>query len=258
MPDGSSPLFLASGGLRVLAHRGLATNAPENTLLAFLTALSAGATHLETDVHASLDGVAVISHDPDLARLGRDVRIDQLTVTELKHVNLGKGQFVPSLAEALDAFPEALFNIDIKADAAVAPTAQAVLAARATPRVLITSFSEARRRRAVALLPGVTTSASSAGVLKAVLAATLAPPGVLRRTMAGIAAVQVPEKSGAVRIVTPRFVRMMHSVGVEVHVWTVNEPADMERLLALGVDGLVTDRADIAVALISRRPETRT
>nr|WP_244962733.1 glycerophosphodiester phosphodiesterase family protein [Cryobacterium roopkundense] len=231
----------------------MATNAPENTLLAFLTALSAGATHLETDVHASLDGVAVISHGPDLARLGRDVRIDQLTVTELKHVRLGSGQFVPSLAEALDAFPEALFNIDIKADAAVTPTVQAIVAARATPRVLITSFSESRRRRAVELLPGVASSASSAGVLKAVLAATLAPRGVLRHALAGLAVVQVPEKSGALRIVTPRFVRAMHSAGVEVHVWTVNELAAMERLLAWGVDGLITDRTDLATALISRR-----
>ena len=253
MFDVARSVFLAKPGVRVFAHRGLATNAPENTLLAFLTALSAGATHLETDVHASLDGIAVISHDPDLARLGRDVRIDQLTGTELKHIGLGNGQFVPSLAEALDAFPEALFNIDIKADAAVTPTVQAVVAAKATPRVLITSFSETRRRRAVAQLPGVATSASSAGVLKAVAAATLAPRSVLRRSLVGISAVQVPEKAGRLRIVTPRFVRALHSVGVEVHVWTVNDLSDMERLLALGVDGLVTDRTDLAATLISRR-----
>ena len=253
MPDDSLSVFFAAEGPRVFAHRGLATGAPENTLLAFLTALSAGATHLETDVHASLDGVAVISHDPDLTRVSRHVRIDQLTATELKRVSLGNGQFVPSLAEALDAFPEALFNIDIKSDAAVGPAATAIIAARATPRVLVTSFSESRRRRAVALLPGVATSASSAGVLKAVLAASFAPTSVLRRSLTGISAVQVPEKAGGLRIVTPRFVRAMHSVGVEVHVWTVNDSVDMQRLLALGVDGLVTDRADRAVALIPPR-----
>lgn len=253
MTDLSPSVFFAPQGPRVLAHRGLATDAPENTLLAFLTALSAGATHLETDVHASLDGGAVISHDPDLARLGRNVRIDQLTVTELKRVTLGSGQCVPSLAEVLDAFPEALFNIDVKSEAAVVPTAQAIVQAGATPRVLITSFSESRRRRTVDLLPGVATSASSAGVVKALLATALAPRDVLRRVLAGISAVQVPEKAGGVRIVTHRFVRAMHSIGVEVHVWTVNEFADMERLLSLGVDGLVTDRTDLAVEAISRR-----
>ncbi|KFF59598.1 glycerophosphodiester phosphodiesterase [Cryobacterium sp. MLB-32] len=253
MPDRRPSVFLARPGSRVIAHRGLAIDAPENTLLAFLAALSNGATHLETDVHASLDAVAVISHDADLARLGRDVRIDQLTVRELTRVDLGHGQGVPSLAEALDAFPEALFNIDIKADSAVDPTVRAVLAARATPRVLITSFSESRRRRAVDLLPGVATSASSAGVLKALVAATFAPRSTLRHTLSGISAVQVPPTSGVLRIVTPRFVRAVQAVGVEVHVWTVNEVADMEHLLDLGVNGLVTDRADIASELISRR-----
>ncbi|TFD80562.1 glycerophosphodiester phosphodiesterase [Cryobacterium psychrophilum] len=227
--------------------------APENTLLAFLTALSAGATHLETDVHASLDAVAVISHDPNLARVGRDVRVNQLTLAELKRVNLGNGQFVPSLPEALDAFPEALFNIDVKCDEAVVPTVQAVLGARATARVLITSFSEDRRRRACDLLPGVATSASSQVVARALVAASLAPTNVLRRVLRGITAVQVPERAGPLRIVTPHFVHRMHAVGVEVHVWTVNEVSAMRRLLDIGVDGLITDRTDVAVALITER-----
>jgi len=246
-------VFLESPGIRVFAHRGLAGEAPENTLLAFLTALSAGATHLETDVHASLDAVAVISHDPDLARVGRDVRVNQLTMAELKRVNLGNGQFVPSLPEALDAFPEALFNIDVKCDEAVVPTAQAILAAGATERVLITSFSEERRRRACDLLPGVATSASSQGVAKALLAASLGPPDVLRRVLRNITAVQVPERVGPLRIVTPHFVRRMHAVGVEVHVWTVNDVLAMRRLLDIGVDGLVTDRTEVAVAVIAER-----
>ena len=153
--------FLQGRRPRIIAHRGLALDAPENTLLAFLRALNAGATHLETDVHASADGVAVISHDPDLGRVaGRSVNVGQLTMPELRRVDLGHGQGFCSLAEALDAFPQARFNIDIKDEASAAPAAEAIRAARAQDRVLITSFSKDRRRAVSGALPGVATSPS--------------------------------------------------------------------------------------------------
>jgi glycerophosphoryl diester phosphodiesterase len=254
VPADAASEFLATAGPRVFAHRGLAADAPENTLLAFLKALSNGATHLETDVHLSLDGIPVLSHDPDLNRLaGRTVRIDQLTFAELKRIDLGGGQAFASLAEALDAFPEARFNIDVKADSAPEATAAAIIGAKAIHRVLVTSFSEARRRRAVGLLPHVATSASAA-VLRAVIPeAKLHLDSLVRRHLAGFAAVQVPERAKALRVVTPRFVEAVHAAGAEVHVWTVNEPDAMNRLLNFGVDGLVTDRCDIAAAVIAAR-----
>ncbi|WP_022885014.1 glycerophosphodiester phosphodiesterase family protein [Glaciibacter superstes] len=239
---------------RILAHRGLAMGAPENTLLAFLHALSNGATHLETDLHATLDGVAVLSHDPDLSRLvGRDLRIDQLTYTELKRIDIGEGQNVVSLREALDAFPEASFNLDVKAGAAVLPTAQAVLAAQAAGRVLIASFSEERRQETVSLVPGVATSASAGMLLKAIPAARSGLTGMVRRILSGVDAVQVPERTRGIRIVTPRFIRTMHDAGLEVHVWTVNDSPAMHRLLDLGVDGIVTDRCDLAAVVLEER-----
>ncbi len=254
MTAGAQSDFLASARPRVFAHRGLSHDAPENTVLAFLKALSAGATHIETDVHATLDGIAVLSHDADLNRLmGRDIRVDQLTLTELKRMNLGEGQSFATLSEALEAFPEARFNIDIKTGAAAIPTARAILESNAIRRVLITSFSEGFRRRAVRLLPGVTTSASAPIVLKAFLASTLGLNGLARRVLRGFAAVQVPERVGFMRIVTPRLVRAMHMSAVEVHVWTVNDPGAMRRLFDLGVDGIVTDRCDLAVAVIAER-----
>ncbi|WP_241988689.1 glycerophosphodiester phosphodiesterase family protein [Cryobacterium sp. TMT1-2-2] len=253
MAENAPSVFLDAPHPRVFAHRGLAHEAPENTLLAFVKALAGGATHLETDVHVSLDGVAVISHDPDLTALERDVRIDQLTMTELKRINLGFGQSFTSLADALEAFPTARFNIDIKTDAAAEPAARAIRDQGATPRVLVTSFNEPRRQRIVDLLPGVVSSASLPLVARAVAAANLGLPALVRRTLAGCVAVQVPERAGMLRIVTPRFIAMMHRVNVEVHVWTVNDPADMIRLLDLGVDGIVTDRTDLAVAAITRR-----
>jgi len=254
MPAEQASQFLLPPGPRIFAHRGLSLEAPENTLLAFLKALSSGATHLETDVHVSLDGVAVLSHDPDLARVaGSTARVDQLTMAELRRVGLGAGQSFVSLAEALGAFPEARFNIDVKAPGAVEPTARAIRDARATARVLITSFSESRRRSVVGLLPGVATSASPSVLIKALLSSRIGLVWSARRVLRGFAAVQVPERYGRVRVVTPRFIRVMHAADVEVHVWTVNDPAAMSRLLDLGVDGIVTDRCDLAVAVIAAR-----
>lgn len=242
--------FFDAPGPRVFAHRGLALDAPENSLLAFLTALANGATHLETDVHVTRDGVAVLSHDPDLTAFGRPERIDDLTFAELGRIRLPAGQVVASLSEALDAFPEAPFNIDVKADAAADSTIQAVLKNRATHRVLITSFSETRRRDTVAGLPTVATAPSSVEFARVLAAAAVNARGLAGRLLDGFTAVQVPERAGILRIVSPRFVRLMHSLDVEVHVWTVNDTLVMDRLLAIGVDGIVTDRCDILAARV--------
>jgi glycerophosphoryl diester phosphodiesterase len=239
---------------RVLAHRGLATEAPENTMLAFLKALSIGVDYLETDVHASRDGVAVVAHDADLSRVaGRTVRVDQLTMAELRRVNLGDDQAFVSLAEVLHAFPEARLNIDIKSDDAVDPTVEAILAAGAQKRVLVASFSDRRRKRAITRLAGVATSASRRASGQAVFAAQLGLVPLVKAALRGVDAVQLPDRFRGVRIVTPRLVSAMHAAGVEVHVWTINDTATMELLLAIGVDGIVTDRADLALELLGRR-----
>lgn len=243
---------------RILAHRGLAIHAPENTLLAFRRATSIGVTHLETDVHASADGVAVISHDHDLRRVaGRAARVDQLTMAELRHIDLGHGQGFVSLKEALDAFPQARFNIDLKSADAVVPATQAIREAGALHRVLITSFNDRRRLAGVRLLPGVATSASAWTFALALVAAKLRFGFLLRRSLTGIQAVQVPPSIYGFGIVTPGVIRMLHAARVEVHVWTINDPAEMSRLLDIGVDGLVTDRADLAIRLLEDRSRNR-
>lgn len=253
MSDGVTTAYFEGEPPRVLAHRGLALEAPENTLLAFAKAVAIGVTHVETDVHVSHDGVAVIAHDPSLDRVAaRPVRVDQLTMPELRRVELGEGQGFASLAEALDGFGETRFNIDVKTEGAVAPTIDAVLRTRSADRVLLTSFSERRRLSLAAAIPGVATSAGGSGVLAARSAALSGNRALLRRALRGARALQIPERANGIRLVTPRFLRALHELGVETHVWTVNDPIDMRRLLALGVDGLVTDRADIALELIAQ------
>jgi len=245
--------FFSPAPPRVLAHRGLAIDAPENTLLAFAKALAAGATHVETDVHVSADGVAMISHDPDLRRLAdRRVAVDHLTAQELRRIDLGWGQNYCSLADALDGFPDVRFNIDIKIGGAVQPTVDAVRAAGATRRVLIGSFSPRRRLAAIGMLPGVATSISARGAVAAVAAARGGSLPSLRRILRDVQAVQLPESVLRMRAFTPRTIAAFHAAGVEVHAWTINEPAAMDRLLALGVDGLVTDRADLGIEAVAR------
>lgn len=239
----------------MLAHRGLAVEAPENTLLAFAKALAAGVTHLETDVHGSADGVSMISHDPDLARLaGRPLRVGQLSAAELRKIDLGHGQGFCSLADALDAFPEARFNIDIKSADAIAPTVAAIRDAGAVERVLIGSFSPQRRLAVVRQLPGVATSVSSRGALAAVVAAR-SPGGtpLVRRILRDVHAVQFPLSMLRMPTMTPRTIAAFHAAGVEVHVWTINDEPTMNRLLELGVDGLVSDRADLALGVLAAR-----
>jgi glycerophosphoryl diester phosphodiesterase len=239
---------------RVLAHRGLALEAPENTLLAFAKAAATGAAYIETDVHVSSDGVAVVSHDPSLARVAaRKIAVAQLSMAELRRVDLGHGQGLVSLEEALDAFPDLRFNVDVKVEGAVAPTVAAIRRTLAASRVLLTSFSEGRRLRLAALVPDAVTSAGRAGVIRSRLTSLRGSRSRLTQNLRGAAALQVPERVGSVRLVTARFVELVHDAGAEVHVWTVNDPADMERLLDLGVDGLVTDRADVAIPLIAAR-----
>jgi len=232
--------YLSPARPRLFAHRGLAVDAPENTLLAFERALALGIEYLETDVHASADGVAMISHDPDLTRMtGREARVDQLTAAELQSIDLGAGQTFTTLAAALDAFPDARFNIDIKAMAAATPTVEAIREARAERRVMIGSFSNARRLAVTRRLPDVATSVSSRAAVIASWSAVLGIRPLTRRALRGSRAMQVPER--------------ILGAGVEVHIWTINDAATMNRLLDAGVDGIMTDRADIAVDVFRRR-----
>ena len=245
--------YLEPPAPRVLAHRGLALEAPENTMLAFSKAVGIGAAYLETDVHVSHDGVAVVSHDPSLRRVaGHDLRVSDLTTDELRRIDLGHGQGYCTLEEALDAFPQTRFNVDVKVEGALAPTVAALRRTGAASRVLLTSFTDGRRRRAAGLVVDAVSSPGRAGVIRSLIAGPFGP-AALRRAVRGAVALQVPERVGPLRVVTRAFVERAHRAGLEVHVWTVNDPSIMMRLLDLGVDGLVTDRADVALPLVEAR-----
>lgn len=249
-----SSAYLQPAPPRVIAHRGLALDAPENTLLAFLHALNVGVTHLETDVHGSRDAVAVVSHDPDLRRVaGRPGRVSELTMAELRRMPLGHDQGYCSLEELLDAFPEARVNIDIKSADAIGPALSAIRRTRAERRVLIGSFSGTRRRAVVRGLPGVATSVSARGGVVAVAAANAGLTPIVRRVLRDVDATQLPVRVLGMPVDSARVIRAFHAAGVEAHFWTINDATEMERLLDAGADGIVTDRADIAMQVLRAR-----
>ena len=238
---------------RVIAHRGLAVRSAENTLDAFRAALQAGADIIETDVHASADGVAVICHDDDLTRIaGIERPVEQLTWARLSELELVGGGRLATLAEALAAFPEARFNIDIKTDAALRPAIDAIRDARAEPRVLVTAFQQRRRRRAVRALHGAATSASTPGVVLSLIGARLHLAPLVRIGLRHVDAVQVPRRRSGLTVVSPAYLRAVHDAGREVHVWTVNDPEEMTELVRLGVDGIVTDRCNLLIDVLGR------
>ena len=239
---------------RAFAHRGWHTGdlaGCENSLAAFRRAVDEGYRYLETDVHLTADRVLVAFHDTVLDRV-TDAHgpIAGLTYAQLRDVRIGGREPIPTMAELLEHCPEAHFNIDPKADAAVGPLLDLLHQADALDRVCVGAFSDRRLR-------------SIRGAAGSRLATSLGPREVLRLvgsgrlgralTRNGIVAAQVPVRYGRIPVTTPRFVAAAHRAGLEVHVWTVDDAAEMDRLLDLGVDGLMTDRPDLLRNVLAQR-----
>ncbi|MCR2762087.1 glycerophosphodiester phosphodiesterase [Microbacterium sp. zg.B48] len=252
--------FAGAARPRVLAHRGLLTAADvadgvvENSFAAIAAAHAAGAEYIESDCHLTADGRVVLFHDADLVRVAGDRRrIADVTSAELDSLLEGRGGMI-TLEQALDAFPDTRFNLDVKAKDAAVQVGRIV--APYADRVLLASFSDVRRRTALAAAtsaaPGTrpATSAGSATIGRVLSALASRSSGLVARALADVDALQVPERYRSWGIVTPRLIAAAHRHHVEVHVWTVNDPRDMRRLVSMGVDGLVTDRADLALEVL--------
>jgi glycerophosphoryl diester phosphodiesterase len=241
---------------RIFAHRGLAiaadgTPLDENTLPAFARALEVGADYIESDIQVSLDGVPVLFHDDTLARVSNvDSPVNRLTIEQIKAVKLNHGGTIPTLAEALEAFPQARFNLDFKSVSSITAGCRVITEHGAQARVLAASFSDARGEAAAAKLPGVATSAGIGRTLRAVIAHRIGAGILLGMAVARVNALQIPIAQGRLKLDSARFIRNVQKHGAEVHYWTVNEPAEMLRLVAAGAKGIVTDRADLAVATL--------
>lgn len=223
----------------MLSHQGLALNCRPNSLNAFAAALEAGADFIETDAHGTKDGVAVLFHDDEL----NGVPLCEYVAADLPG-------FIPTLEEALLRFPRTKFNIDIKNAEASVPVAHVINSLNAHERILLTSFSAKRRKRTMELAPGTAASPAVTEFTPALFAATFGMQFLVTKLLRKFDAVQIPVESAGIKIITPKKVRMFHKAGVLVHVWTINEPEQMKALIKAGVDGIVTDRTDLAVKVL--------
>jgi len=237
--------FLDWKGPLPFAHRGGASDVPENTLAAFQYAVDLGYRYLETDVHVTADGVLVAFHDDDLQRTcGMPGKISELPWSEVSKALVDGKEPIPMLEDLLGAFPDARVNIDCKTNAAVDALIASLRRTNSLPRVCVAAFSDVRLRR----------------LRKAFgdqLCSSLGPVelGMLRfgllRHPPGLAA-QVPVKE-VITVVNKGFVERSHHLGVQVHVWTIDDAPEMERLLDLGVDGIMTDRPAVLRQVLESR-----
>ena len=261
--------------MEVVAHRGGAAEAPENTWSAVEHTVDAGLTWMETDLRATADGVVLLWHDPDLVRTtGVEGVLRDLTWEEVCEVDAGDGRAPVRLADVLASFPSLGLNVDLKEDAVVAPALAAVGRAGAWRRVRFASFSSRRLRQVRSREPRARTSLGTTEVVGLVSRSVSAVgvgalsgrgllqdpgtgrwvrprPGAVRRLvrpswLGRADAVQVPVRRSGVVVVGPRVVAAAHEAGLEVHVWTVNDPAQMRWLERMGVDAVVTDVPTLA------------
>lgn len=240
---------------RLFAHRGSSGTHPENTLESFRAGLAAGAERLELDVHASRDGVVVVAHDETVDRMtGRQGRVCDHTFEELRELDAGfgfvdsegarihsdRGIKIPTLAEVFEAFPGVPLNIEIKQLEPAMEQAVLELLDRFEGReqVVVASHDAGPMARLRKMEPGLHTGTSAAevasfvGLLQTEALDSFTP---LSRVM------QIPTEHEGLELATPALVDSAHELGIEVHVWTINDAAEVRRLLEMGVDGIMSD-----------------
>lgn len=238
------------------AHRGFSRDGLENSLQAFKDAAALGFGYVETDVHATSDGVVLLFHDQTLDRVtDGNGAIKDHTYAELQQVKIGGREPIPTLDELLTALPHTCINIDIKDAFSIRPLKEVLDRHDAYDRVCITSFSD-KRLLAFQTLLSDRAPTNSAGMFRVGAFVVLGKLGLdwpLRWILRGIDALQVPVNYGRIRIVSARSVARAHRLGLQMHVWTINEAAVMNELLDLGVDGVMTDRADLLAGIMQER-----
>jgi len=253
---------------RVFGHRGAAGEAPENTLVSFERAAACGADIFELDVHATRDGTVVVLHDPTLERTSNGSgAVKDLTWAEVQELDAGyhfttdgttypfrgRGVRIPSLAELFARFPDACFNIEVKqAEPEIArDVVQTIFLYQVAPRVVLAAeHDEIMSQVRAAAAGSIATSYSTGEVADFIFRLQ---GGALAEHRPIGRALQIPVSFDGIELVTADSVRAAHSLGLEVHVWTVNDAAEIERLLDLDVDGIISDLPAVARAVVDRR-----
>jgi glycerophosphoryl diester phosphodiesterase len=246
-------VFLDHPAPIAFAHRGGPVHHLENSWSAFEHAVSLGYTHLETDAQATEDGVVLAFHDRTLDRVtDRSGRIAQMPYRDVAAARIGGAEPIPRLEDVLATWPDIRFNIDVKNGAAIRPLAALIRRLAAWDRVCLCSFS-ARRLRAMRSVLGsrVCMALAPSGVAAVRLAGSLpvVGPGLAAHLASiGVRCAQIP-----VIVATRGFIRQARALGLKVHVWTVNDRTQMNCLLDLGADGIMTDDTVLLRAVLAER-----
>ena len=230
--DNTSPI--------AFAHRGGTSAAPENTLRAFSDAVSLGYRYVETDVHATSDGKLVAFHDNDLQRTcGKPWKIEETDWSTLTSARISGTDPIPLLEDLLETWPELRINIDCKSDAAMQPLIDTIRRTKCLDRICVGSFSDKRLRHIRAEFgSGLCTSMGPQEVVRLVIRSTSGLP--LKPSRPALIA-QVPVRQGPIPVVTSKSISRAHRLGIQVHVWTIDDPLRIGQLLDMGVDGIMSD-----------------
>ena len=252
VPPAAAFAYLDWPGPIPFAHRGGASEVPENTLPAFEHAVGLGYRYVETDVHVTADGVLLAFHDDVLDRVtDRTGTVSDLPWSVVREARVAGVEPIPLLEELLGTWPDLRVNIDPKHDGAVEALVDTVRRCDAVDRVCVGAFSDDRIARVRAALPGVCTSLGPGGSLQLGLAAS----GAQEVDDLPAPCAQLPPAYGDTAVVTADVVAEAHRRGMHVHVWTIDEPDEMVRLLDLGVDGIMTDRPAVLKQVLIDRNE---
>jgi glycerophosphoryl diester phosphodiesterase len=241
----------------IIAHRGGRGLWPENTIYGYREALETGVDVLEIDVWRTSDNIVVVNHDQRVDRTTDGLgEVQSFTLAEVQKLDAGyrwsidgtypyrgKGHIIPTLDDVLTEYPSARFNIDLKenSDALIRAVSSLIDKHSAHDRVMIASFHQRALRKFRKLNPSVSTSAGSAEIIRFLLLSKLHLTTLFTPQFE---AFQVPMTAGPISVVNKAFIDAAHQRGIEVHPWTINDPAEMRRLIAQGIDGIITDFPD--------------
>lgn len=259
IPAVRSHPYLAARRPRAFAHRGWhvgETEGLENTVVAFARAAQEGYSYVETDVHATRDGVLVVHHDATLRRVaGHPGVLRALDWADLADVRVRGRERLPRLEEALEAVPGMRFNVDLKSPGSLRPMLALLERDDVAQRVAVASTEEGRLRAVRQRFGDRVVTGVAARSALSLRTRSLLPGPLARRVPVGGDLAQLPTHVGALPVVDAATLRAAHALGIEVHVWTVDRASEMHRLLDLGVDGLMTDRPGVLRDVLVVRDE---
>ncbi|WP_394940498.1 glycerophosphodiester phosphodiesterase family protein [Psychromicrobium sp. YIM B11713] len=249
--------YLESDVPLAFAHRGFSPRgtAIENSLSAFQAATEQGFSYLETDLRTSADGVLMVFHDLKLDRATNGKgKLSRRSAAELSNLLIGGSEAIPSFEEMVLTFPEARINFDIKDAASVEPLIEVIEKHSLHHRICVASFADRRRRAVLRRLSQATTSSGGmASIAAFVLLSGWLPRGLMRGVLHDVDCLQLPVSWGIFRLITEKSVQRAHALGLKMHAWTINDKQQMHALFDLGVDGVMTDRADLLAEVMRER-----